>query len=91
MKKILGKSNDAKFFLSSKNMPYCHKNGNRIREKVKIDIINPFYLLCNNINCKRKQSLRTYSFMKCAKKISASMKYEVIILFIIEKKMQKRK
>ena len=68
------------------NCPYCYKKTIRLAEKQKSDIINPYYLLCNNKLCKRKKSIRVYSFLNCAKLIPASVVYEIICLFLIEMK-----
>ena len=37
--------------------PYCKLKAIRIAEKKKIDLINPYYKLCNNKSSKRKISM----------------------------------
>ena len=54
--------------------------------KKKPDILNPYYLKCNDAKCRKKSNIRECSFLKFAKMIPATIVYEVILLFIIEQK-----
>ena len=66
-----------------------YKETFRIAEKSKKDIINPYYLLCIAKNCKRKKSIRTYSFLNFPKLIPASIIHEIILYFLIDMKNTK--
>ena len=50
------------------------------------DILNPYYIKCTRSACQKRESLRKYSILNLANIIPASIIYEIIILFIIEKK-----
>ena len=65
--------------------PLCKKESFRIYEKKKEDIINPFYLVCNQKTCKKKRSLRYYSFLSFAKRIPASIIHAILYSFIDKK------
>ena len=58
-------------------------------KKKKEDIINPFYLVCNQKNCKKKRTLRYYSFLSFAKRIPASIVHAILYIFVIDKKSAK--
>ena len=70
----------------SNKYPYCKLKAIQIEEKKKNDLINPYYILCNNKSCKWKQSIQVYSFLNCSKLITASIFYEITCLFLIEMK-----
>ena len=54
------------------------------------NIINPFYLICNQKKCKKKKrSLRYYSFLTFTKRIPASISHTILYIFFINKKSAK--
>ena len=61
----------------------------RVYEKRKKDLINPFYLKCIIPSCQKRENIRKYSILKFAKTIPASIIFNIIQYFIIEKKMLK--
>ena len=63
----------------------CH-NTIRMFEKKSNHLINPYYLKCIRYKCQKRENIRKYSFLKIAKNIPASIIYEIIIQFILEKK-----
>lgn len=67
----------------------CQKKTFNINETKKIDIINLNYLKCSNKSCKYKISIREFSILKFIKRIHASIAYQILMLFIIEKKSAK--
>ena len=66
--------------------PKCKKDTYRVYEKKKSDLINPFYLKCIIQSCQKRENIRNYSILKCAKTIPASIIVNIIKYFIIEKK-----
>ena len=69
--------------------PKCKKNTYRVYEKTKKDLINPFYLKCIIPSCQKRENIKKYSILKCAKTIPASIIFNKIQYFIIEKKNAK--
>ena len=69
--------------------PKCKLPTYKIYKKQSKDILNPYYIKCTRSACQKRESLRKYSILNLAKLIPASIIYEIIILFIIEKKNAK--
>ena len=70
--------------------PKCNKKTYKIYKKQKQDIINPYYLKCTKQKCQKRENIRKYSILKLAKLIPTSLIYDIILLFIVEKKMEKK-
>ena len=70
--------------------PKCKYATYKIYKKQSNDILNPYYIKYTRATCQKRESLQKYSILNLAKLIPASIIYEIIILFIIEKKMLKR-
>ena len=66
--------------------PKCKYATYKIYKKQSNDILNPYYIKCIRSACQKRESLRKYSILNLANIIPASIIYEIIILFIIEKK-----
>ena len=47
------------------------------------DILNPYYLSCNNKPCRKRKNLRAYTFFALHKNIAASIILEIFKLFLI--------
>ena len=66
--------------------PKCKQSTYKIYKKQNPDIINPYYIKCTKQNCQKRENIRKYSVLKIAKLIPASIIYDIILLFIVEKK-----
>ena len=49
-----------------------------LKKQNKEDIVNPYYIRCNNNKCRKKKNLRTYSFMNKIKNIPASVCFMIL-------------
>ena len=74
------------FIYLPKIWPKWGHNTMRMLEKKSNSLINPYYLKFLRYKCQKRENIRNYSFLKITKNISASIIYEIIIQFILEKK-----
>ena len=65
--------------------PKCKNNSLRISEPSSGTILNPIMLRCNSKKCRRKFSIRKFSFLKLHHKIPASIIINVLENFILLK------
>ena len=63
--------------------PTSHSGECVLKESTGYDILNPYYLRCNNKPCKKRKNLRVYTFFALHKNIPASIILEIFKLFII--------
>ena len=85
-----------KLFLNTKVLPFlglclpkCKRDTFKINEVKKLDIVNPYYCRCNVKDCRYKRNIRYYSFLKFTKTVPASIVYEILKLFILDKRNAK--
>ena len=58
--------------------PTCTKGNFDIKKYKNKDIINPYYVRCNNTKCRKKNSLRNYSFLHNIKKLPCSVIFMIL-------------
>ena len=62
--------------------PTCFKGNFDLKENKGNNILNPFYLRCNNTKRRKRKLLRAYTFFNLHKNIHVSVLLEVFNLFI---------
>ena len=63
--------------------PTCNKGKMEIKKYFSKNIVNPYYIRCNYSKCRKKNNLRTFSFMNKIKNLPASIIFEILENFFI--------
>ena len=88
----LNYDNECDFWIDLKNKgfiyipeicPTCNKGKLEIKKYNSKDVVNPYYIRCNYPKCRKKNKLRTFSFMNKIKNVPASIIFEILENFFI--------
>ena len=61
----------------------CNIGKFEIKEDTKKNILNPYYIRCNNKKCRKKVKLRSFSFLKNIRNIPASVIFNILENFFL--------
>ena len=59
----------------------CFKGNFALKESKDANIINPYYLRCNNKSCRKRVNLRAFSFLVNLRYTPASVTFEILYKF----------